>query len=154
MSEDSLYTQASELFRPGRMDLIVQYDAKTRWVEIFFSDSSAWWCFSVSSILGDPLQALISALVAILRYGEPVAFARWWNEPQEIRWVLRRDGDSLHIKVVELPDFARTPLANERVTDTYFETTVAFWKFAQRVRLAASRDSSRGSISLDMLGLS
>jgi hypothetical protein len=139
MSADSLYAQASELFRLGRMDFIVQYNAKARWVDIFFSDGSAWWYFSVSSILGDPLQALISALVAILRYDEPVAFARWWNEPQEIRWVLRRDGDLLHIEVVELPDFARSPLASERVTDTYFETTVDFWKFAQRVRLAASR---------------
>ncbi len=139
MSADGLYPHAGEFFRPGHMDLIVQYDAKTRWVDIFFSNGSGWWCFSVSSIMGDPLRALISALVTMLRYDEPEALARWWNEPQEIRWVLRRGGDSLHIQVVELPDFARTPLANECMTDTYFETTVDFWQFAQRVRLAASR---------------
>lgn len=141
MAEDSLYIQASELFRPGRMDLIVQYDTKTRWVDIFFSDGSTWWFFSVSSLLGDPLQALMSALVEMLRYNESEAISRWWNEPQEIRWVLRREGDSLHIRVIELPDFASTPLASEHVTDVYFETAVNFWKFAQRVRLAASRVS-------------
>lgn len=141
MAEDNLDTQTSEFFRPGHMDLIVQYDTKTRWVDIFFSDGSTWWFFSVSSILGDPLQALISALVAMLRYGEPEGVARWWNEPQEIRWVLRRDSDSLHVEVVELPDFASAPRVSERVTDVYFETTVDFWKFAQRVRLAASRVS-------------
>lgn len=139
MAEDSLYTQTSELFRPGHVDLVYQYGHDMCCAEVFFSDGSAWWCFYPSNLMGDALQQLISAFVAILRYDVPVAFARWWNEPQEIRWVLRRDGDSLHIEVVELPDFARAPLANERVTHTYFETTVNFWKFAQRVRLAASR---------------
>ena len=139
MPEDSLYTQADELFRPGHLDLIVQYDDRTRWVDIFFSDGSVWWCFSVSSILGDPLRALISALVTLLRYEEPEVPARWWNEPQEIRWILRRAGDSLRITVVELPDFTSAPQRSERVTDTYFETTIDFWTFAQRVRLAASR---------------
>ena len=139
MAEVGLFEQARELFRPGHVDLIYRYGHDTCSADAVFSDGAQWWYFHVSNLLGDALQQLISALVSMLRYQEPESEARWYHEPAETRWVLRRQEDILHVIVLEFPEFALSQAAPATGGHVRLETTVDFWTFAQRVRLAASR---------------
>jgi hypothetical protein len=139
MAEVALFEQVGELFRPGHVDLIYRYGHDTCCAEVVFSDGAQCWYFQVSNLLGDALQQLISAFVNMLRYEEPEAEARWYHEPAETRWVLRRQEHLLHVRVLEFPEFALSQAAPATGGHVRLETTVDFWTFAQRVRLAASR---------------
>jgi hypothetical protein len=139
MAAHTLLDQAGELCRTGEVDLIYRYGHGTCCAEALFSDGAQWWYFYVSNLFDDALGQLIGALVTMLCYGEPQARAHWSHEPAESRWLLRRDGYDLHITVIELPDYSPSAPMPDKMGHVRLETTVGFWAFARRVRLAASR---------------
>ena len=137
MSKANFFKQAEELFEPGRLRFSYRYGHDLCCADVFFSDGVEWWVDHVSNILGDALQALMEALARLLPFEQEEAQARWYHEPAETRWVLRRDGPSLQITILSLPNFY-TPFPDAAGT-VRFQTTVDFRAFVQRVRLAASR---------------
>lgn len=86
----------------------------------------------------DPLFSLLRAVVEILRYGGEASFT-WFYEPSADRWSLRREGDALYLTIRWFSDgFSYPNWPNER-GKLHFSTTCDLWKFAAKVRLAASR---------------
>lgn len=55
-----------------------------------------------ASYLTDAPADLLRAVLAVL-HGAPEASCDWALEPEELRWVLRREGDTLLIRVVLFP---------------------------------------------------
>ncbi len=111
------------------------------WAEARISDGVNSCSFAPSYVLNDPLGELVEAVAALLR-GEQEARCRWWNEPSEARWILRREGDALRISVLYFRDFQVTvnrPQIAESGKTAEFSTVCDFWKFAAKVRLYASR---------------
>lgn len=137
MSTVDFFEQAEELFEPGRLRLIYRYGHDLCCADVFFSDGAAWRTWQVSNILGDALQALMEALARLVPFEQEEAQARWFHEPAETRWVLRRVGPTLQITILSLPSF--WPALPDEAGTIEFQTTVDFQAFVQRVRLAASR---------------
>lgn len=53
--------------------------------------------------LGDPLKSLAIATVALAR-GADHSTAEWQEEPGSLRWLLRRNGDRLLIRILYFPE--------------------------------------------------
>jgi hypothetical protein len=102
--------------------------------EASISTDTTTYGMDLSYVLGDPLLALLQALVAVLRYGGE-ASCEWLYEPARDRWVLRRESDHL---LITITGFA----VPDRLVDwseLRFAARCDLWKFAAKVRLAASR---------------
>jgi hypothetical protein len=111
------------------------------WAEAHIADDINEYWFTASYVLSDPLFDLVRAITPLLRQ-DGTARCRWWNEPSEDRWVLRREGDALIISILWLRYFQINDYLLER-SDSHgkegFSTMCNFWKFAAKVRLSASR---------------
>lgn len=113
------------------------------WARAYLSDGQTRYFMDPSYVPTDPLVALVHAMVELLRHGGEV-MCSWFYEPAEDRWILRRDGDALHITIRGVRDgFSRPNWPLER-GELRFSTTCDLWKFAAKVRLAASRMESAG----------
>ena len=84
------------------------------------------------SYVEDPLFGLVAAIDNVLSYGEE-AVCTWDYEPITDDWLLRRDGDVLHITIQGErrwpPDYG----------GVHFSTTVPPRRFAAKLRTAVSR---------------
>lgn len=89
----------------------------------------------------DPLFALVHAVVDVLSYGGE-STCTWFYEPAEDRWWLRRESDTLHIRIATIAQGFRRPRSPGDRSDDKFATTCDLWRFATKVRLAASRMKS------------
>jgi hypothetical protein len=98
--------------------------------------------------LGDPLFVLVRAVVQALRNGAEVTGCEWWYEPAVDRWMLRREGDSVHITIRRMRD--RHPNPNLDIWsparfwlsgtgEVRFTATGDLWTFAAHVRRAVNR---------------
>jgi hypothetical protein len=103
---------------------------------VYLSDgvNEAWlWG---SHIFSPPLVELTCAFAEILRSSD-TATCRWWTEPGEERWVLRREGNLLNITILSFRDFFRRQ-PND-AGDVIFATTCDLAHFARKLWLAISR---------------
>lgn len=104
--------------------------------EWYLSDGEHGIHLAPSHVLGDPLALLLEALAEVLLVsGE--ARCRWFEEPGETRWLLRRDGDHLHITILAFRHFI--PPESDELGEVLFSRTCNLWKFTARACLFASR---------------
>lgn len=110
------------------------------WADASISDGEVTHYMSPSYLATDPLFELIRATVEVLRCEGEVR-AGWLYEPGEDFWLLRREGDILHITILRLEDSLGLEYLNRLSSraKSQFSTTCDVWKFAAKVRLAASR---------------
>jgi hypothetical protein len=107
------------------------------WATAHISDGVSEYAMVPSYVPTDPMFELIHALIDVLRYGGE-AHCAWYYEPATDLWILRRDGDWLHVTVLRTRAISPFPLPNAR-GEVEFSTTCDLWQFAAKVRLAASR---------------
>ncbi len=111
------------------------------WGEAHISDGLKSYGFAPSYVLNDPLYELTKAIAGLL-CGEKETRCRWFEEPSELRWVLKRDEEELDISILSFPGFQPTinhPEIVERDREPEFSTVCDFWRFAARLRVHASR---------------
>lgn len=106
------------------------------WVNAYIADGTNAMYFVVSCILGDPLLDLMSALSELLHYGG-VTRCRWYWEPAESRWILRREGEMLNITILGFHDMLYAEREGHGKVE--FATTCDLCRFVTKVRLVASR---------------
>lgn len=108
------------------------------WAHAAISDGVITYDMDPSYVPYDPLFVLVAAVDKVLTYGGE-SECTWDYEPAADRWILRRDGDRLHITIRGVGNgFLRRSWPPER-GDLYFSATCDLWKFAAKVRLAVSR---------------
>jgi hypothetical protein len=108
------------------------------------SNGAETYAMGPSYVLGDPLFALLQAVVGILRNGDEDTGCEWWYEPALDRWNLHRQGDTLHITIRGRREgypssSALTPSwfwSSEAAGAVRFTTTCDLWTFAEQVRHA------------------
>jgi hypothetical protein len=96
------------------------------------------YCMDPSYVPSDPLFEVIHAMVELLRYGGE-ARCNWHYEPEVARWILSREGDTLHIAIHSVRDGFFRLDGPINLNGSLFSTTCDLWKFAAAARLAASR---------------
>lgn len=107
------------------------------WARSSISDGAATYYMAPSYVLNDPLFDLVHAVVEVLTYGGTASCA-WHYEPAVDRWTLRREGDRLHLAIRVGRGFPGLDWPDEGGA-VQFAATFDLWKFAAKVRLAASR---------------
>jgi hypothetical protein len=93
---------------------------------------------SYSYVPSDPLFGLVAAVDRVLAYGGE-AECTWFYEPAGDHWILRREGDTLHLTIWGLHDGSRSADLPRNRGELNFSATCDLWKFAAKVRLAVSR---------------
>lgn len=126
--------------------VVFEYEySKQGWAEAHIADDSNEYWFAPSFALGDPLFELVRA-ISLLLYADGTTRCRWFNEPSEDRWVLRRTSDALSISILWLRHYQTNDYHMEFSDSSgrkEFSTICDFWKFAARIRLFASRSIAR-----------
>ncbi len=113
------------------------------WAHATISDGVTTYAMSPSYVPQDPLFVLVVAVDEVLAYGGE-AECTWHYEPPADRWILRRDGDALHITIYGVNDgFTRRNWRIDR-RELCFSTTCDVWSFAAKVRTAVSRLTPAG----------
>jgi hypothetical protein len=84
-------------------------------------------------------DALSDLLEVVWRSGNGEAEARcsWEDEPGEYRWILTRDGDEVHLRILEFSD--RYPSRPDEVGSLLFDTRQPWATLARAIALGASR---------------
>ena len=108
------------------------------------SNGAETYAMDPSYVLGDPLFALLQAVVGILRSADDDTGCEWWYEPALDRWDLHRQGDTLHITIrgrrKGYPSSSPlTPAwfwSSDAAGAVRFMTTCDLWTFAEQVRHA------------------
>lgn len=122
---------------PAHIDFTFKYDGHG-WATARISDGVSYYYMNPSYVPSDPLFELMHALVDVLRYrGE--ARCVWEYEPAQDRWILQRADDRLHITILGVWDGFSYPSWLDSQGELRFAATCDLWKFAAKVRLAASR---------------
>lgn len=113
------------------------------WAHAAISNGVTTYEMSPSYVPQDPLFVLIAAIDRALAYGGK-AECTWDYEPAADRWVLRRDGDTLHITIRGVSDGFSHPHWRTEQGELCFSTTCNTWTFAAKVRTVASRLAPAG----------
>jgi hypothetical protein len=113
------------------------------WARAWIADGETSYFMDPSYVPREPLFDLVATLVEVLRYGGE-AECEWFYEPAASRWILRRDGDRLHITIRWVRDGFTYPNWPTERDELRFSTTCDLWKFAHKVRLAVSRMEPTG----------
>src|SRR5579859_1124064 len=108
------------------------------WATARISDGVSEYAMVPSYVPTDPMFELIHALVDVLSYGGE-ARCGWYYEPATDLWILRRDGDRLHVTILRTRESLSGPNLPNARGEVEFSTTCDLWQFAAKVRLAASR---------------
>jgi hypothetical protein len=115
------------------------------WAHASIANGAETYEMGPSYLPGDPLFALLQAVVEILRNGDDDTGCAWWYEPALDRWDLHRRGDTLHITIrgrrVGDPTYpSSSPLtpswfwSSDAAGVVRFRTTCDLWTFAEQVR--------------------
>lgn len=92
------------------------------------------FAWDVTDALGDLMRCLVQLLE-----GGDYAWCHWEDDPGGHRWVFKRHGDSVHIKILRFPTSFTGYGAPEEWANVCFETTCPLLKFATKVRNEARR---------------
>jgi hypothetical protein len=139
MARSWLYEHVEDFVRPGRVTCVYQYGHDQCCAEVLFSDGEQCWYDEPSNLRGDALSHLLTAISALVAFPDAPAAARWWEEPGEIRWVVRRAQDQLTITILAFADY--DPHASDAAGELRLQTTVSFWAFVRRLLMAADQVS-------------
>jgi hypothetical protein len=89
-----------------------------------------------ASYLSDALGDLLYAVLRCAN-GAPEARCSWEDEPREYRWILGRDGDQVHLRILGFDDvYERRP---DEAGELLFETRQDWVTVARSIALGASR---------------
>lgn len=91
----------------------------TGWAEARIADDETWASLT-ASYLSDALGNLLEA-VGVLLEGADAASCSWDEEPGEYRWLFTRAGESVHLRILALPD--QFPPQPDSAGTVVFETT-------------------------------
>jgi hypothetical protein len=113
------------------------------WAEAGIGDEAGHTTLTASYI-GDALGDLLYALWRVLQ-GETETRCSWHEEPGEFRWIIRRDGDTVWLRVLEFDDlFQHRP---DEAGQLVFETRQDVKTLARAIALGASRTLEKHGLS-------
>jgi hypothetical protein len=109
------------------------------WAEGHITDGTNHATFT-ASYTTDALDDLLYAVWRLLE-GDAETRCSWQDEPGESRWIMRRQGDDVSVRVLGYSDYSRK-LPDES-GQPLFETLQPTLEFARAVALGASRTLQR-----------
>jgi len=89
-----------------------------------------------ASYISDCLGNLLYALWSLMQ-GEAETRCSWEDEPGEYRWIMRRGGDDVSLRILQFAD--SVPRQPDEVGRPIFETRQNLRVFARAIALGASR---------------
>ena len=107
----------------------------TGWAEADVGDGTATATLT-ASYLGDALGDLLYAIWRLLE-GDAETRCSWAEEPGEYRWIMQRDGDYVHLRVLEF--MSTHPPRPDEAGRLVFESHPEVRALARAIALGASR---------------